>query len=91
MDAGAAAEHAAEMAGDIAQIDQAMRWGFNWEMGPFETWDMLGFDETTNRMTDDRKNLISLLKTHLGPNNSIAKAKVQEINLSTSMSQFKKV
>lgn len=24
-------------------IDEAMRWGFGWEMGPFEIWDALGF------------------------------------------------
>ena len=37
-----AAEHAAEMADDIVQIDQAMRWGFNWDLGPFEIWDLIG-------------------------------------------------
>jgi 3-hydroxyacyl-CoA dehydrogenase len=25
-------------------IDRAMRWGFGWEMGPFEIWDALGFE-----------------------------------------------
>lgn len=25
-------------------IDQAMRWGFGWELGPFEIWDVLGFE-----------------------------------------------
>jgi 3-hydroxyacyl-CoA dehydrogenase len=39
-----AAWHAAEIAGDIADIDRAMRWGFNWELGPFELWDVLGVD-----------------------------------------------
>ena len=24
--------------GDVNAIDRAMRWGFNWELGPFETW-----------------------------------------------------
>lgn len=40
-----AAEHASEMAGDLQAIDQAMRWGFNWEAGPFELWDLLGLQE----------------------------------------------
>ncbi|HVV82076.1 MAG TPA: 3-hydroxyacyl-CoA dehydrogenase/enoyl-CoA hydratase family protein [Kofleriaceae bacterium] len=31
-------------------IDDAMKWGYNWELGPFETWDALGFAETTARM-----------------------------------------
>ncbi len=40
-----AADHAAKMAGDLVQIDRAMRWGFNWEAGPFELWDLLGSEE----------------------------------------------
>ena len=23
-----------------------MRWGYNWDLGPFETWDALGFATT---------------------------------------------
>ena len=41
---GYAAAHGEEMAGDIVQIDQALRWGFNWEAGPFELWDAAGVD-----------------------------------------------
>lgn len=43
-----------EVADDIVSIDRAMRWGFNWEMGPFETWDALGVSETVERMRKDR-------------------------------------
>jgi 3-hydroxyacyl-CoA dehydrogenase len=42
-----------EIADDIASIDAAMRWGYNWELGPFETWDALGFVETVDRMEKD--------------------------------------
>ena len=42
-----------EVAGDIASIDRAMRWGFNWELGPFETWDALGVEKTVARMKRD--------------------------------------
>jgi 3-hydroxyacyl-CoA dehydrogenase len=31
-----------EIADNIVDIDNALKWGFNWEMGPFETWDALG-------------------------------------------------
>ncbi len=31
-------------------IDDAIRWGFGHEAGPFETWDMLGVKETAKRM-----------------------------------------
>ena len=42
-----------EVADDIISIDRAMRWGFNWEFGPFETWDVLGVADTFNRMRSD--------------------------------------
>jgi 3-hydroxyacyl-CoA dehydrogenase len=39
-----------EIADDIVAIDNAMKWGFAHEAGPFETWDMLGVLETVERM-----------------------------------------
>ena len=35
-----------EIADDIVSIDQAMRWGFNWDLGPFEAWDAIGVPES---------------------------------------------
>ena len=32
-----------EIAASPVEIDKAMRWGFGWELGPFEIWDVLGF------------------------------------------------
>ncbi len=37
-----AATIAEEIADDAATVDRAMRWGFGWELGPFELWDALG-------------------------------------------------
>ena len=48
-----AARRIGEITHDVAAIDDAMKWGYNWELGPFETWDALGFAETTQRMLDD--------------------------------------
>ncbi len=42
-----------EITDDVAAVDDAMRWGYNWELGPFETWDALGFAATTQRMLDE--------------------------------------
>ncbi|TQS76028.1 3-hydroxyacyl-CoA dehydrogenase [Ornithinibacillus gellani] len=46
--------YAAELLGDIADdmkaIDEAMRWGFGWELGPFETWDAIGVRKSVERM-----------------------------------------
>ncbi|HLI05777.1 MAG TPA: 3-hydroxyacyl-CoA dehydrogenase/enoyl-CoA hydratase family protein [Ktedonobacteraceae bacterium] len=36
-----AANRAEEIAGSIVAVDEAMRWGFNFDLGSFETWDML--------------------------------------------------
>lgn len=41
---------AKEIADDIPRIDNAMRWGFGWEMGPFELWDALGVEATVKRL-----------------------------------------
>jgi 3-hydroxyacyl-CoA dehydrogenase len=47
------ARRVGEIADDVVSIDEAMRWGYNWELGPFETWDALGFAETVDRMEKD--------------------------------------
>lgn len=39
-----------EIADNIREIDEAMKWGFNWEMGPFETWDAIGLVPSVRRM-----------------------------------------
>ena len=39
-----------EVADTVKPIDDAVRWGFMHEAGPFETWDMLGVKETVKRM-----------------------------------------
>lgn len=33
-----------EITDDIYRIDHALKAGFGWELGPFETWDVIGFD-----------------------------------------------
>jgi len=49
--------YAARMTGEICDsitaIDDAMRWGYNWELGPFETWDAMGFEAVLSRMEKD--------------------------------------
>ena len=44
-----------EISDDILNIDNAMKWGFGWEAGPFETWDMLGIRKTIDRMKSEGK------------------------------------
>jgi 3-hydroxyacyl-CoA dehydrogenase len=37
-----AARRIPEIADSIVDVDRAMRWGFGWRLGPFETWDAVG-------------------------------------------------
>lgn len=39
-----------EITDDIVNLDNACKWGFAWEVGIFETWDILGFDAVCDRM-----------------------------------------
>ncbi|MHB8525203.1 MAG: 3-hydroxyacyl-CoA dehydrogenase/enoyl-CoA hydratase family protein [Candidatus Acidiferrales bacterium] len=39
-----AARRVPEIADRIVEVDRAMRWGFNWELGPFEIWDTVGVE-----------------------------------------------
>jgi 3-hydroxyacyl-CoA dehydrogenase len=39
-----------EISDTMVDIDNALKWGFNWELGPFETWDALGVKATVDRM-----------------------------------------
>jgi 3-hydroxyacyl-CoA dehydrogenase len=45
-----AAARTPEIAGDIVSVDRALKWGFGWEMGPFELWDLLGVQATAARL-----------------------------------------
>ena len=39
-----------EIADTIVEIDNAIKWGFGWEIGVFETWDAVGLERSVERM-----------------------------------------
>ena len=39
-----------EISDELYRVDDAMRAGFGWEIGAFETWDLFGVTDTTNKM-----------------------------------------
>ncbi|MBT8453596.1 MAG: 3-hydroxyacyl-CoA dehydrogenase/enoyl-CoA hydratase family protein [Deltaproteobacteria bacterium] len=39
-----------EIADEVEAVDDAMKWGYNWDLGPFETWDAIGFKTAYDRM-----------------------------------------
>ncbi|MEE8483604.1 MAG: 3-hydroxyacyl-CoA dehydrogenase/enoyl-CoA hydratase family protein [Nitrospinota bacterium] len=51
-----------EIADDIVNIDNAMKWGFNWEVGPFEMLDAIGVNEFVKRAEDDGVSVPESLK-----------------------------
>lgn len=51
------AELVGEIADDILAIDQAMKWGFGWTMGPFEIWDAIGIKKSVERMQAEGENV----------------------------------
>ncbi|OPX35896.1 MAG: 3-hydroxyacyl-CoA dehydrogenase [Desulfobacteraceae bacterium 4484_190.2] len=47
-----AANRIPEIADDIVNIDNALRWGFGRKMGPFETWDAVGVNKSVAKMKE---------------------------------------
>ncbi|MGF7186623.1 3-hydroxyacyl-CoA dehydrogenase [Desulfitispora alkaliphila] len=37
----------------IVDVDNAMKWGFNWKLGPFETWDAIGLEKSVEKMKSE--------------------------------------
>jgi 3-hydroxyacyl-CoA dehydrogenase len=46
-----------EISEDIYKIDDAIKAGFGWEMGPFEVWDLIGIEEGIKLATKEGKNV----------------------------------
>ncbi len=52
-----AASLVGEISDRIVEIDRAMRWGFAQELGPFETWDVLGVDQVVQRLRQEHRDV----------------------------------
>jgi 3-hydroxyacyl-CoA dehydrogenase len=52
-----AAMRLGEVADEAWTVDRALKLGFNWELGPFEIWDALGFRETTEKLRAEGRQL----------------------------------
>jgi 3-hydroxyacyl-CoA dehydrogenase len=48
-----AANRIPDISDTIVEIDNALKWGFNFEMGPFETWDAIGLEKSVEKMDQD--------------------------------------
>jgi len=48
-----AAKRVPEIADDVVNVDRALRWGYAWDDGPFETWDLLGPSDVAGRLAGE--------------------------------------
>jgi 3-hydroxyacyl-CoA dehydrogenase len=60
-----AAYHLAGIADNARDVDLALRWGFGWDMGPFETWQAAGWKEVAGWIAEDIAAGKALAKTPL--------------------------
>src|SRR5207237_4807680 len=49
------ADRIPEIAETVVEVDRAMRWGFNWELGPFEIWDAIGVEKSVAKLKEEGK------------------------------------
>ncbi len=57
-----AARRVPEIADSIVDVDRAMRWGFAWELGPFEIWDAIGVERMASALDLEGKAIPPLVK-----------------------------
>ncbi|HTV55709.1 MAG TPA: 3-hydroxyacyl-CoA dehydrogenase NAD-binding domain-containing protein [Terriglobia bacterium] len=44
-----------EISNEIVSVDNAMKWGFNWECGPFELWDAIGVERIVDLWKSEQR------------------------------------
>ncbi|MCM3711627.1 3-hydroxyacyl-CoA dehydrogenase/enoyl-CoA hydratase family protein [Sporosarcina luteola] len=59
------AELNGEIADDIVAIDNAMKWGFGWQQGPFEIWDAIGVAKSVEKMKEENVAIPAFVQTML--------------------------
>jgi 3-hydroxyacyl-CoA dehydrogenase len=57
-----AARRVPEIANSIVDVDSAMRWGFAWELGPFEVWDAIGVEKMAAALEREGKHVPPIVK-----------------------------
>ncbi len=60
-----AANRIPEIADSVVEIDNAMKWGYNFTFGPFETWDAIGVAPSVERMQKEGFEVPAKIKTML--------------------------
>ncbi|HLS20820.1 MAG TPA: enoyl-CoA hydratase-related protein, partial [Bacillota bacterium] len=82
------AELVGEIADNIVAIDEAMRWGFSWDMGPFEMWDAIGLEKSVARMQAEGETVPQWVIDHLEAGHSSFYKKEEDQLFYTAESTF---
>ncbi|MBL8195829.1 MAG: enoyl-CoA hydratase/isomerase family protein [Blastocatellia bacterium] len=51
-----------EIADDFVEVDNALKWGFNWELGLFETWDAIGVEKSVEKLRSEGRTVPALVE-----------------------------
>ncbi|WP_432352621.1 3-hydroxyacyl-CoA dehydrogenase/enoyl-CoA hydratase family protein [Sporosarcina sp. A2] len=54
-----------KIADNIVSLDNAMKWGFGWQQGPFEVWDAIGVSKSVERMKEQGETIPEFAQTLL--------------------------
>ena len=54
-----------EISDDIPSVDNALKWGFSWELGPFEFWDAVGVEKIVAQWKKENRNVPPLVESLL--------------------------
>ncbi|TVR77568.1 MAG: 3-hydroxyacyl-CoA dehydrogenase/enoyl-CoA hydratase family protein [Chitinophagaceae bacterium] len=57
-----------EIADELYKVDDALNAGFGWELGPFETWDVLGIEKVVPEMEKEGYSIAPWVKDMLSKN-----------------------
>jgi 3-hydroxyacyl-CoA dehydrogenase len=60
-----AARRVPEIANSIVDVDRATRWGFAWELGPFEVWDAIGVEKMAGALEREGRQAPSVVRSVL--------------------------
>lgn len=82
------AYHLSAIADSVACLDNALKWGFGWQQGPFEIWQSAGWNQITKMIQQDISAKLALTSENL-PDWTLDNEIVYENNLSLSSSTFK--
>jgi 3-hydroxyacyl-CoA dehydrogenase len=88
-----AARRVPEICDSVADVDRAMRWGFGWELGPFEVWDTLGVESVGKQLGREGRVMPALAERLLatGKKNFYEAANGETSSFDAAAGAFKKI